>query len=71
MLPTQLETLKATHTHVTVTAVFAMRWSSEDNRNKTFIVHFCTHRQGETKWQNVPGRKSTRFKDLIRNTGSI
>lgn len=50
-----------THTHVTVKAVFAMCWSSQYNRKKTFIVHFCTHRQGGTKWQNVPGRKSTHF----------
>lgn len=61
----------ATHTHVTVTFVFAMHWSSEDNRKKTFIVHLCARRQAGTKWQNVPGRKSAHLKDLIRNTGSI
>lgn len=61
----------ATHTHVTDRAVFAMLGVVKTTEKKTFIVHFCTHRQGGTKWQNVPGRKSTHLKDLIRNTGSI
>lgn len=38
---------------------------------RTFIVHWDTHRQGGTKWQKVPGMKCTDVKDLKRNTGSI
>lgn len=31
----------ATHTHVTVTAVFTMHWSSEDNRKKHLLCIFA------------------------------